>query len=343
MRRRLALALLAGATALVLTSSGCSASPGGIGAAPVMTLPATSSVQSTEAQATGPATSSAVATASAITTFAVIGDYGTDDSHERAVARLVASWNPAFIIAAGDDYYSKAGGTGTGRYDESTGAYYGRWLKDITTTGHRFPVGPAAVNAFFPALGNHDYSDARPAPRTYLTYFRLPGAGFANSSGNERYYEFVEGPVHFFVLNSNSAEPSGTSSRSRQAMWLKGALAASTSVWNVVYDHHPPYSSDSTHGSTASMRWPFAAWGADVVISGHAHTYERVMRNGIAYLVNGLGGAARYSFGRAVPGSVKRYRANWGAQVATASETTLTFEFRSVGGNRVDRYVLTAP
>lgn len=342
MRRRLTSIVLAGAAAALLASLGCTASPGGVGAAPIATSPGTS-LTSTAAPATPPATSSAAATASAVTTFAVIGDYGTDDSHERAVAQLVASWNPAFVIAAGDDYYSQAGGTGTGRYDESTGAYYGRWLKDITTTGHRLSSGEAAVNAFFPALGNHDYSDALPAPRTYLTYFRLPGAGFANSSGNERYYEFVEGPVHFFVLNSNTDEPDGTSSGSKQAKWLRSALAASTSVWNVVYDHHPPYSSDSTHGSTTSMRWPFSAWGADVVISGHAHTYERVMRDGIVYFVNGLGGAQRYGFGGAISGSVSRYDANWGAQVATAGETTLTFEFHSVTGTLIDRYVLTAP
>lgn len=278
----------------------------------------------------------------AVTTFAVIGDYGTDDIHERAVARLVTSWHPSFILAVGDDYYKTAGGTGTGKYDESTGAYYGAWLKDITTTGKRMPVGRAAVNAFFPALGNHDYSDATPSPRTYLTYFRLPGTGLTSSSGTERYYDFVEGPVHFFVLNSNTAEPSGTSATSKQARWLKGALAASDSPWNVVYDHHPPYSSESTHRSSTYMRWPFAAWGADVVISGHAHDYERVLRDGIVYFVNGLGGAPRYVFGAPIGGSKVRYRANWGAQRAVATSSTLEFQFLSVGGRSVDTYRLTA-
>ena len=73
------------------------------------------------------------------TIFAVIGDYGMDDGNEAAVAKLVTSWRPAYVITTGDDYYSPAGGTGTGKYDESTGAYYGAWLKDITTTGKRLP------------------------------------------------------------------------------------------------------------------------------------------------------------------------------------------------------------
>jgi hypothetical protein len=277
-----------------------------------------------------------------LATFAVIGDYGVDDEHEAAVAELVASWDPDYIITTGDDYYSVAGGKGTGRYDESTGAYYGSWLKDITTTGRRRPEGGATVNAFFPSLGNHDYSDAKPGPQTYLKYFDLPGAGFDNTSGNERYYDFVQGPIHFFVLNSNEEEPDGTSSNSRQARWLKARLAASTSTWNIVYGHHPPYSSDLFHGSMPYMQWPFAAWGADVVLAGHAHAYERIERDGIVYFVNGLGGATRYFFGFPIKGSRSRYNANWGAQKVTVTSAALTFEFWNVAGRLVDSYTLQA-
>ena len=69
------------------------------------------------------------------------------------------------------------------------------------------------------------------------------------------------------------------------------------------------------------MQWPFAEWGADAVLSGHAHTYERVERDGIVYFVNGLGGAARYGFGEPVEGSRARYRDDWGAQKVTVTDT----------------------
>jgi len=281
------------------------------------------------------------ATAEVPLRFAVIGDYGMGNRNAARVARLVRSWKPSFIIATGDDYYAPAGGTGSTRYDRSTGAFYCAWLADVSTRGTHCRPGKATVNAFFPALGNHDYSDARPGPSTYLRYFRLPGRGIANSSGNERYYDFVQGPVHFFVLNSNSRERDGISRTSVQARWLKKQLAASRSPWNVVYDHHPPYSSDRTHGSTAIMRWPFAKWGADVVLSGHSHTYERIKRRGVVYFVNGLGGAARYRFGKPVAGSAVRYRANWGAQQVTATANKLSFAFYSIAGKRIDRYTLT--
>lgn len=276
------------------------------------------------------------------TTFAIIGDYGRDNADQAAVTNLVSSWGPEYIIGVGDGYYASAGGKGSGRYDESTGAYFCRWLAGITTTGQRCPAGLAPTNAFFPAMGNHDYTDVRPSPDTYLDYFDLPGKGLISSSGNERFYDFVKGPIHFFVLNSNQQEPAGTSSASVQAQWLKAQLAASTSTWNVVYDHHPPYSSDNDHGSTTQLQWPFAEWGADAVVSGHAHTYERIMRDGIVYFVNGLGGSERYGFTTPVAGSASRYNANWGAQKVTVSATSLQFEFYDVAGTLIDSYTIPA-
>ncbi len=274
--------------------------------------------------------------------FAVIGDYGINNENERDVSQLVASWDPSFIITTGDNYYWTAGqgGTGTNVYDVTVGAYYGRWLKDISTTGSRLPVGPAKVNAFFPSMGNHEYTST--SPNVYTTYFTLPGAGFSNSSGNERYYDYVQGPVHFFVLNSNSKEPDGSDPVSPQAQWLQRQLAASTSAWNIVYFHHAPYTSDTFHSSKARMRWPFAAWGADVVISGHDHNYERIMRDGIVYFVNGLGGGTRRPFGDPTEGSAVRYVDAFGAQRVTATDTTLDFEFINTGGVLVDKFHLSA-
>ena len=275
-------------------------------------------------------------------TFAIIGDYGSGDENARAVAELVASWDPEFVLSTGDGYYASAGGSGMARYDRSTGSFYRRWLKDVPLSGAGSSGGEAAENAFFPALGNHDYSDATPSPETYLEYFTLPGAGFTSTSGNERYYDFVEGDVHFFVLNSNPDEPDGVHADSEQAGWLRDGLEESTSRFNVVCDHHPPYCSDGVRGSTAAMRWPFAEWGADVIVSGHAHVYERVERDGITYIVIVLGGAPRYEFeDRPVRGSEVRYRDGWGAQRVTVTTDAMVFEFFDVDGRLIDRVHVT--
>jgi len=85
------------------------------------------------------------------------------------------------------------------------------------------------------------------------------------------------------------------------------------------------------------MQWPFAAWGADTVLSGYAYAYERIERDGIVYFVNGLGGVARYFFRFPVTGSRVRYNADWGAQKVTITEDALVFEVWSASGESIDR------
>jgi len=283
-------------------------------------------------------------------TFAAFGDYGVNNEYEAAVASMVDGWNPDLILALGDNYYLEAGGTGSETYDLAVGKYYCRFLKDITTTGAACPSGQSSINRFFPALGDHDYDDAGKTtdslPGTYLDYFDLPGDGYTSSSNNERYYDFVSGPVHFFIVNSLDQagyEPDGASSTSIQGQWLQTQLGASTSTWNVVVVHNPPYTSGTKHGSRVRMQWPFAQWGADVVFSGDEHGYERIQRDGIVYFVNGLGGAWPYPFGEPVEGSAARYNASNGAQRVIVTNTSMTFEFYSVDRTLRDTYTITVP
>jgi tartrate-resistant acid phosphatase type 5 len=152
----------------------------------------------------------------------------------------------------------------------------------------------------------------------------------------------VRGPVHFFALDSDENEPDGVGSLSVQAAWLQQGLASSTSSWNIVYFHYPPYSS-GMEGSITWMRWPFAAWGADAVLTGHDHTYERLAVDGIPYFVNGLGGGGIYNFVDALPESQFRYNANYGAMLGSASERDLRFEFTSRTGELIDKYEVRKP
>lgn len=257
--------------------------------------------------------------------FAVIGDYGADNTNEAAVATLVKSKNPNFIITTGDNNYFY-GETAT--IDQNIGKYYHEYIYPYTGT---YGAGSQGTNRFFPALGNHDWASTTGA-NPYLAYFTLPG--------NERYYEFGRGPVHFFVLDSDPHEPDGTSDTSTQAVWLQSRLAAASEPWKVVYMHHPPYSSSSVHGSTPYMQWDFKGWGADVVLAGHDHTYERLDVGAFPYFVNGLGGQTLYTFGTPVPGSQVRYSAQYGAMLVDATATQITFQFIGVDGTVVDTYTL---
>jgi len=261
--------------------------------------------------------------------FAVIGDYGSDSKAERRVAGLVDGWNPDFVITAGDNNYPRGAAS---TIDVKIGKYYSGFIGNYQGT---YGLG-SQINRFWPSLGNHDWDgmqcNSPGCSGAYLDYFTLPG--------NERYYEADLGLVHLYALDSDSREPDGRSSSSIQADWLQAALAASTSCFDVVYFHHPPYSS-GRHGSSTSMRWPFQAWGADVVISGHDHLYERIDADGFPYFVNGSGGAGLYGFpnvGTLPPGvvSVVRYNQDYGAMLVTATNTGITYQFFNASGVKID-------
>jgi tartrate-resistant acid phosphatase type 5 len=262
--------------------------------------------------------------------FAVIGDFGSGSTHEAAVANLVKNWNPDFIVAVGDDRY------GDRDYDAAVGQFYCDYLKDAGA-GAYCSGGTSAVNRFFAALGNHDYSDGRGLAE-YLNYFTLPGSGVPAGSrmGQERYYDFIQGPVHFFVIDSMGALDSGAD-MAAQKKWLKAGLAASPTPWQLVLLHHAPYSS-GIHGSTVAMQWSYQAWGADAVLAGHDHDYERLQVGKIPYFVNGLGGMSRYPFLMSLAESQARYSADYGAMLVTASQSEITYDFISRTGTVIDSY-----
>jgi len=274
-------------------------------------------------------------------TVAVVGDYGVDTAAEGQVASMVAGWSPDLVVTTGDNFYSNGSDTGTARYDRVTGKYYCAFIKGAAPGTYCPSGGTASVNRFFPATGNHDWTDG--AIANYKAYFDLPGAGVTSQSpsGSELYYDVRNGDLHLFFIDSQAALASATEMNAQKA-WLQSALTASDAVWKVVVGHHPPYSSSSTHGSSTAMRWPYASWGADLVLNGHDHTYERVQVGGLPYVVNGLGGASRYGFSSApVSGSLVRYNANWGAMKLTVTGTTLTGDFIAIDGATPDHFVLT--
>jgi hypothetical protein len=258
----------------------------------------------------------------AVLRFAVIGDYGIAGDAARDVSILVKSWAIDLIITTGDNNYPNGA---QANIDTNIGQYYSNFI---------FPYAgnfgsTATQNRFFPSLGNHDWETTGAAP--YLTYFTLPG--------NERYYEFVRPPVHFFAIDSDPNEPDGISQASVQAKWLQDRLAASTQPYRFVYMHHAPYSSGE-NGSHPIVQWPYGSWGASAVLAGHDHTYERIMRDGVPYFVNGAGGYAKYAFITTVPGSAIRYNADFGAMLVEVDRQAAVFKFITRGGVVVDSHTV---
>ena len=260
--------------------------------------------------------------------FVAIADfsYRTDRRATQDIAEQIDRWGADFIITMGDNNYPKGEAE---TIDRNIGQMYQQYIHP-----YRGAYGAGADhNRFFPALGNHDYFTPRAWP--YLAYFsHLPGNG--------RYYDFVWGPCHFFAINSNSEEPDGNSADSIQANWLRTQLQNSTAPWKIVYFHSPPYVSNDLHGAAEEMRWPFAEWGADLILNGHIHVYERFEVDGIPYIVSGMGGHSIYSFPSwTAEHCVFRYNEEFGSLFFEADENHCDVKFMTRYDEVIDQICLT--
>jgi hypothetical protein len=118
----------------------------------------------------------------------------------------------------------------------------------------------------YPTPGNHDYESPGAAP--YFDYFG------ANAGARDLgYYTYRVGDWQIYALNSNIA----VDAASPQGQWLRQELALNPSICTAAIWHHPRFSS-GPHGDAPAMQPLWAALheaGAEVVIVGHDHIYER--------------------------------------------------------------------
>ena len=149
-----------------------------------------------------------------------------------------------------------------------------------------------------PSPGNHEYHSPHAAP--YFAYW-----GDRAGDPDKGYYSYQAGTWHVVVLNSNCVQIGGCQAGSPQEQWLREDLAAHPSACTLAYWHHPLFSSgiQPAHALHPEMRPLWRALydhGADLVLNGHEHNYERFAPqdpdglpdpdHGIRQIVAGVGG-----------------------------------------------------
>lgn len=179
------------------------------------------------------------------------GGLGSGDTcRQMATSEIALSESASAVLMLGDAQYE------TGQLAAFMASYDPSWgrLKAITR----------------PAPGNHEYFYGT-AP-DYYTYFG--GSAGDPATG---WYSFDLGTWHLIALNSNCGYIGGCDVGSAQEAWLRADLAAHTNKCTLAYWHHPRFSSGQ-HGQDPSMD---AFWralhdaGADLILGGHDHNYER--------------------------------------------------------------------
>jgi len=207
------------------------------------------------------------------------GVYGAE-----ATAKLLDAI-PGTVFTAGDNAYEK------GSPDEYRRCYDPTWGRHKARTR--------------PAPGNHDYRTRGAAG--YFDYF-----GKVTGARGEGWYSYDVGAWHVVVLNSNCAAV-GCSADSAQVKWLAADLEASSAKCTLAYWHHPRWGSGSRRpefGVQAFWEVLYAK-GAELVVNGHDHFYERIApidpkgapdpARGIRQITAGTGGASLYTFRKPPP------------------------------------------
>ena len=203
-------------------------------------------------------------------------------------AHLIRRIHPDVALTLGDNQYTD------GTLAQYRASYDHTWgtFKDITR----------------PVAGNHDWKTTN--AQGFLDYF-----------GRHTYwYSFKVGHWRLYALDGTCSHDGGCGVGDPQYTWLEQELAARSDRCILAYWHQPRFSSGTTHGSDADVGplWDLLyGAGADLILNGHEHNYERFApqnpagdpaTDGIVEIVAGTGGSGdgSYPFGTPIANSEVR-------------------------------------
>lgn len=176
-----------------------------------------------------------------------------------------------------------------------------------------------------PVPGNHDYQTSGAAG--YFNYFGVP-----------KYYAYNLGAWRIYALNSEI----DVSATSTQVAWLKNDLAANPKQCVLAYWHQPRWSSTSARASKMQTIWSILVNAkAEIVLSGHAHNYERFaqmnangvsVNPGLRQIVVGTGGEGLSGFGTILSASRARNASTYGVLKLTLRPDGYDWKFIPIAG-----------
>ena len=246
-------------------------------------------------------------------TFAVVGDFGSGTADETAVASLIESWHPDFVLTVGDNAYPLGA---RGLLDRDIFGPYAAVMREST---------------WFPALGNHDVAanDGKPELEAF------------HSLGNGRWYRFTWGNAAVVVLDSDVSVQPG----SPQLRFARRSLALD-SCFRFAAWHHPPWEPPGRPHSPGLRRniVPLVEKdGVQVVFVGHLHAYARSRpRQGVVYVAVGTGGAELEDDARKLTIPLARIvQGRFGALRVDVAPHEARFDYETVDGRVRDHFRVT--
>ena len=233
-------------------------------------------------------------------------------THDTDTAALLDNI-PGTVFTLGDNVYN------SGTLTEFNNCYGPTWGRHKARTR--------------PATGNHDYDTSNAAG--YYAYF---GAAAGNTPPNGL-YSYDVGAWHVVVLNSECAKIGGCTRTSPQGQWLQADLAAHPNACTLAITHKARFGSgpNGDHTILADLWQLLYEAGADVVLSGHDHDYERFdpqdpsaradPTRGIRQFIVGTGGAGLSAVGTPHANSVISNSNTYGVLKLTLRATSYDWQF----------------
>jgi hypothetical protein len=236
-----------------------------------------------------------------------------DNDNDELTAQLLDAI-PGTVFTTGDNAYSDGSPTD---YRECYDPTWGR---------HKARTKPVP--------GNHEYHTS--GASGYFQYFE----------NIEPYYAYDLGDWRIYALNTEI----DAAADSPQVEWLQADLAANPKECVLAYWHRPRWSSGTHHGNHENSQrlWQIMYQaGAEVVLNGHEHNYERFAPMnadgqpdplGLREFVVGTGGRSLYEFGPPLPTSQVRNDTSYGVLKLILRESSYEWEFiPSAGSTFTDR------
>ncbi len=248
-------------------------------------------------------------------------------------AKLIASIAPTRVFPLGDLQY---GPTRTAAEFQSG---YGPYPDPIA---HPSWGDFKAITS--PTIGSHEY-DGFPTADGYFEYFNgSPTADGPAGKPDQGYYAETIGTWRVLHLNSQKGYQAGAA----QDKWLAAEMAANPTKCSLITWHHPRFSS-GVHGDQARVNGLFAtayAGGADVLMSGNDHLYERFgpqnptgsadAARGVVQFVVGSGGRSLYNWGSIKANSAFRDNTTYGVLSMTLHDGSYDWAYIAEDGTTLD-------
>src|SRR6266508_1462946 len=243
--------------------------------------------------------------------------------HSPNTAALIGQINPTQVIPLGDLQY----GSTTTAADFQAG--YGPFAGGAPASWGDYKA------ITHPTIGSHEY-DGLTTAVGYFDYFNGVGAPSGPAGPPDKgYYSENLGNWHIVHVNSQRGYQAG----SAQDLWLAADLAANADKCILATWHHPRFSS-GVHGNQARVNGLFQTLyngGADVLLSGNDHLYERFglqdpnavtdTVRGIRQFVVGTGGKGLYDWGTVQPSSEVRENTTYGVLKLTLHANSYDWQF----------------